>query len=73
MFWILIDRLKEYDFEIEIEIVGYVIGFIVIYDLGFDGLVIGFLVEYDVLLGLGYVCGYNIIGIVSVFGVIGLK
>lgn len=55
------------------DIVGYVIGFIVMYDFDMIGLVIGFLVEYDVLFGFGYVCGYNIIGIVSVFVVVVLK
>lgn len=70
---ILIDKLKENDFEIETDIAGHATGFIATYDSGKEGPTIGYLAEYDALPGLGHACGHNIIGTSSVLAGSALK
>lgn len=55
--------MEKEGFWVEKEVVGYWIGFDVCYIFNKLGLIIVFLVEFDVLLGIGYVCGYNLFGI----------
>ncbi|PTK63401.1 amidohydrolase [Staphylococcus haemolyticus] len=69
----LIDKLKENDFNIEMDIAGHATGFIATYDSGQEGPVIGYLAEYDALPGLGHACGHNIIGTASVLAGSALK
>lgn len=69
----LIDKLKENDFDIEMDIAGHATGFIATYDSGQEGPVIGYLAEYDALPGLGHACGHNIIGTASVLAGSALK
>ncbi|PTK54367.1 M20 family metallopeptidase [Staphylococcus haemolyticus] len=69
----LIDKLKENDFDIEMDIAGHATGFIAKYDSGQEGPVIGYLAEYDALPGLGHACGHNIIGTASVLAGSALK
>lgn len=55
--------LEENEFNVIKGVGGLEIFFEVVYLNGINGKIVVFLVEYDVFLGMGYVCGYNIIGI----------
>ncbi|EHJ07234.1 M20 family metallopeptidase [Staphylococcus simiae] len=70
---ILIDQLKDNNFDIETDIAGHATGFIATYEADKPGPAIGFLAEYDALPGLGHACGHNIIGTASVLAGISLK
>ncbi|MBO1199157.1 M20 family metallopeptidase [Staphylococcus simiae] len=70
---ILIDQLKDNNFDIETDIAGHATGFIATYEADKPGPAIGFLAEYDALPGLGHACGHNIIGTASVLAGIALK
>lgn len=70
---LLIDHLKQHDFEVTRDIAGHATGFIATYQSDKPGPRIGFLAEYDALPGLGHACGHNIIGTASVLAGIALK
>lgn len=70
---LLIDHLKQHDFEVIRDIAGHATGFIATYQSDKPGPRIGFLAEYDALPGLGHACGHNIIGTASVLAGVALK
>ncbi|EIX2729576.1 M20 family metallopeptidase [Staphylococcus pseudintermedius] len=70
---LLIENLKEHNFEVERDIAGHSTGFIATYDSEIEGPTISYLAEYDALPGLGHACGHNIIGTSSMLAAIALK
>jgi amidohydrolase len=63
---LLVDLLKEHEFEVETGIVGRPTAFRAEYVSGKPGPRIAFLAEYDALPGVGHGCGHHLIGTMSV-------
>jgi amidohydrolase len=69
----LSEYLREFGFEVTLDVAGHDTAFYAVKDSGVEGPTIAFLAEYDALPGLGHACGHNIIGTTSVAAGIALS
>ncbi|GIP62990.1 amidohydrolase [Virgibacillus pantothenticus] len=63
---LLMNLLKEHQFEIEAGVAGRKTAFKAVFDSGKPGPAIAYLAEYDALPGVGHGCGHNLIGTMSI-------